>query len=260
MRQDHGSLSCQRAVAFLSHPLYLGFMGFVGLQEALRRELRRRIAAGELTGMELARKTGFTQAHISNFINRKRGLKLRALDRMLKALGMTLYDLLDPRDLARHAAIPPVAAEEFVDVPVVEAAAASTPVIVREQVREMLKFRRTFLDRLRAAVAAGRKGWTRFIALQIEAAEAEAMWPGAGARVTLLVDRHSISLAPYRPGRRNIYVVKRDSGLMVRYAESIDGSLVLQPRDPGFPAIVMSAASLADTVIGRVAQVSLKTA
>ncbi len=58
-------------------------MGFVALQEALRREVRRRIESGELTGMELAQKTGFTQAHISNFLNRKRGLKLRALDRML---------------------------------------------------------------------------------------------------------------------------------------------------------------------------------
>jgi transcriptional regulator with XRE-family HTH domain len=235
-------------------------MGFVGLQEALRRELRRRIAAGELTGMELARKTGFTQAHISNFINRKRGLKLRALDRMMKALGLTLYDLLDPRDLARHAAVPPATADEFVDVPVIEATAAASPVITREQVREMLKFRSAFLDRLRATAPAARKGWTRFVALQIEAAEAEAMWPGAGARATLLVDRHSISLTPYRPGHRNIYVVKRDSGLLVRYAESIDGSLVLQPRDPGFPAIVVPVESVADAVVGRVAQVSLKTA
>lgn len=235
-------------------------MGFVGLQESLRRELRRRIAAGELTGMELARKTGFTQAHISNFINRKRGLKLRALDRMLKALGMTLYDLLDPRELARHAALPAAAPDDFLDVPVVDAAAASSGTIIREQVRELLKFRRGFLDRLRATVPAARKAWTRFIALQVDASEAEAMWPGAGARVTVLVDRHYISLAPYRSGRRNIYVVKRDSGILVRYAASADGSLVLQPRDPRFPAVVVPAATLSDVLVGRVAQVSLKAA
>ena len=35
--------------------------------------------------MEVARRTNFTQAHISNFLNRKRGLKLAALDRTLKA-------------------------------------------------------------------------------------------------------------------------------------------------------------------------------
>ena len=79
-------------------------MTFAGLQEALRKELRKRIAAGELTGMELARRTDFTQAHISNFLNRKRGLKLAALDRALDAVGISLYDLLSPQELARYAA------------------------------------------------------------------------------------------------------------------------------------------------------------
>jgi Holliday junction resolvase len=208
--------------------------------------------------MQLARKSGFTQAHISNFINRKRGLKLRALDRMMKAVGLTLYDLLDPRELARHAALPAPTGDGFTDVPVVDVAAVASPVIVREQVRELLKFRRAFLDRLRAAPPASRKAWTRFVALQIDASEAEAMWPQTGGRVTLLVDRHYASLEPYRPGRRNIYVVKHDSNILVRYAEASNGSLVLQPRDPGFPAIVLPASSGSAVIIGRVAQVSQK--
>ena len=82
-------------------------MSFVGLQENLRKEIRKRIEAGELTGMELAKRAKFTQAHISNFLNGKRGLKLSALDRMLKCLSLTLYDLLDPHQAAKHAA-PPV--------------------------------------------------------------------------------------------------------------------------------------------------------
>lgn len=235
-------------------------MSFVGLQEALRRELRRRIAAGKLTGMQLARKTGFTQAHISNFLNGKRGLKLRALDRMLKALDLTLYDLLDARELARHAALPAETGDEFVDVPVVEGASVWSPVIVREQAREMLKFRRGFLGRVHAAAPATRKAWTRFIALKLEGGEAEAMWPGAGAGATLLVDRHWVSLAPYRAGRRNIFVVKRGSGILVRYAELADESLLLQPRDSAFPAAIVAAPSLTEVLVGRVAQVSLKTA
>ncbi len=235
-------------------------MGFVALQEALRRHLRRRIAAGELTGMELARKTGFTQAHISNFINRKRGLKLRALDRMLKALGLTLYDLLDPRELAIHAALPAPAAGDFVDVAVVDSASALSPVIAREHLREMLKFRKAFLDRIRAASPAARKNWTRFVALQVEAAEADAMWPGTASRATLLVDRHYVSLDPYRTGRRNIYVIQREGGIVARYAESSDGSLILQPRDPAFPALVLPESAAREAIVGRVAQVSLKTA
>ena len=98
------------------------------------------------------------------------------------------------------------------------------------------------------------------LTLDVDAAEAEAMWPGAGARATVLVDRHYVTLAPYRAGRRNIFVVRQDSGILVRYAESTDEALVLQPRDPGFPAVVLPAASLTDVIVGRVAQVSLKAA
>src|SRR5215470_5229582 len=46
------------------------------LLENLRRVLWARIEAGELTGLRLAEQTGFKQAHISNFLNRKRGLSL----------------------------------------------------------------------------------------------------------------------------------------------------------------------------------------
>lgn len=234
-------------------------MGFVTLQEALRRELRRRIAAGELTGMELARRSGFTQAHISNFLNGKRGLKLAALDRILKALGLAIYDLLDPRQLARHAALPEAHDRHFVEVPMVAPEAASSSIIVREQARDMLQFRRAFLDRLRASAPADRRSWTRFIALQIEPAEAAAMWPDSSGRVTLLVDRHSLSLSPYRAGQRNIFVVKRNSEILVRYAEPAGDSLLLQPRNPAFPALLLPSNSAADAILGRVAQISLKS-
>ncbi len=39
-------------------------MSFVALHENLRREIRKRIESGELTGMELARRTGFAGAHL----------------------------------------------------------------------------------------------------------------------------------------------------------------------------------------------------
>ena len=110
-------------------------MSFVSLQDNLRRELRKRIDAGQLTGMELARRTGFTQAHISNFLNRKRGLKLSALDRMLKAIGMSVYDLLNPHELVRFAAVPSGADEDYADVTLVEGAiAAGSEVIVNDEV------------------------------------------------------------------------------------------------------------------------------
>ena len=58
-------------------------MKFRALQENLRKALWERIEEGELTGLRLARETGFKQAHISNFLNRKRGLSVEGMDKVL---------------------------------------------------------------------------------------------------------------------------------------------------------------------------------
>ena len=251
-------------------------MSFVSLQEGLRRELRKRIAAGELTGMELARRTNFTQAHISNFLNRKRGLKLSALDRMLKAVGLTVYDLLNPHELGKFAAVPPGADEEYADVPLVEGSiAAGSEVVVNEEVKEVLKFRRAFLSRIRAelasvpaAVAAGtgtRKSWTRFVMIKVDQKEGMSMWPRLNPGCTLLVDRHYNSLRPYRKGDRNMYAVRRGDGCTVKYVEfnEADGArfLVLRPHNPEYPVEVIpveEGQTYGDLIVGRVAHVALE--
>lgn len=238
-------------------------MSFVGLQESLRKELRRRIDAGELTGMELARRAGFTQAHISNFLNRKRGLKLTALDRMLKAVGLTIYDLLNPHDLVRFAAVPPGTDEEYTDVPVVEAAALAREVIVNEEVRRLLKFRRTFLGRLRADLAApARKSWTRFVLFQPDPRETLAMAPRLSPGCTLLIDRHYNTLSPYRKNERNLYAVRKSGGVTVRYVDLAGTFLILRPHSPEFSAELLpieEGRSYADLILGRIAQVAAET-
>jgi transcriptional regulator with XRE-family HTH domain len=238
-------------------------VGFVALQEALRREVRRRIESGELTGMELAQKTGFTQAHISNFLNRKRGLKLRALDRMLRALGLTLYDLLDPRELARHAVLPAAGRkEEFLAVPVIRPQAALKPLIARGDTLQLLHYRRSFLERLPAAPArAARRQWTRFVVIQLDPEQASAMWPGTSGRLTLLLDRHFNSLKPLRGVARIIYAVWHRNRVWVRYVNRTPGGLLLQPRNPALPTELVSVpagADATDLIVGRVAQLSEK--
>ena len=57
-------------------------MKFRTLQENLRKTLWGRIDEGDLTGLRLAEQTGFKQAHISNFLNRKRGLSLEGMDKV----------------------------------------------------------------------------------------------------------------------------------------------------------------------------------
>ncbi len=239
-------------------------MSFVALQESLRRELRRRIDAGELTGMELARRTGFTQAHISNFLNRKRGLKLSALDRMLKAIGLTLYDLLNPHELVRFAAVPVSNDPELAEVPLVEAAhAAASEVIVNEEVKELVRFRRALLNRIRPEPAApARKSWTRFVTIRIDPREELSMWPRLGPGAMVLLDRHYTSLRPYRKSDRNIYAVRKDDGLTVRYVEQSGSTLILRPHNPEHPVEILPLADPAaatELLVGRVAHISLET-
>lgn len=239
-------------------------MSFVALQESLRKELRKRIETGELTGMELARRTGFTQAHVSNFLNRKRGLKLTALDRMLKAIGLSLYDLLNPHELVRFAAAPAGTGEEYAEVPLVDSgAAASSEVIVNEEVRELLKLRRAFLNRVRADLASPeRKSWTRFVAIKVNAKDGLGMWPRLGPGALLLLDRHYTTLHPYRKNDRNIYAVRRSGGCAVRYIEPAGPLAILRPHHPDYPAEVLSipeGQTLADMIVGRIAHISVET-
>ena len=233
-------------------------MSFVASQDALREELRRRVDAGELTGMELARLTGFTQAHISNFINRKRGLKLGALDRTLRALGLTLYDLLDPHELARFAAVPAGSSAEVESVPVVSAAAAAVrEVIVTDEVAELVPLRRALLEKLRAdLVNPAHRPRTRFVLLRAEPKDAAAMWPRWGPGALLLLDRHYTSLRPYRKELRNVYAVAAPPGCLVRYVEYDGANLILRPHNPDEPAQVLRLAPGADPsarIIGRIA-------
>jgi transcriptional regulator with XRE-family HTH domain len=238
-------------------------MSFVGLQEQLRRELRRRIEAKELTGMELARRTGFTQAHISNFLNRKRGLKLSALDRMLKAVSLSVYDLLNPHELVRFAAVPAGSDEDYADVPLVRpATAGASAVIVNEEVEELVKFRRSFLLRLRADLPQpARKSWTRFVAVRADPRDTATMWPRLGPGSTLLIDRHYTSLKPYRKNDRNLYAVQRKESLVIRYVEAGERHLVLRSHDSEASVEVLpleANQAACDLLAGRVAHVAME--
>ncbi len=236
-------------------------MSFVTLQENLRKELRKRIEAGELTGMELARRTRFTQAHISNFLNRKRGLKLSALDRMLKAIGLTLYDLLNPQDLVRFAAVPAGSDAEYADIALVSpGVAAENDVIVNEDVEELFKVKRALLARLRPDPATpARRSWTRCVLIKLDRKDATSLKPRIGRSAVLLLDRHYNSLRPYHKNDQNLYAVRKSRGLVVRYVEPGDRILVLRSHNPDTPVEVMpilEGLSPSDLIVGRVAYIA----
>src|SRR5438876_6330114 len=138
------------------------------LQENLRKALWERIDDGELTGLRLAEQTGFKQAHISNFLNRKRSLSLDGMDRVLSVQHLSVLDLLDPTEINKRASIPPPSDDEFDNIFVVDGAVAATePLIMSMKVREIQKYKRNFLRRLRADTH-GRRDWERFVAIKVE--------------------------------------------------------------------------------------------
>src|SRR2546425_10975634 len=100
-------------------------MRFRALQENLRKALWERIGEGELTGLRLAEQTGFRQAHISNFLNRKRRLRLEGMDKVLNVQRLSVLDLLDPAEINKRASIPPPSGDAFDNVFVVESSVAA---------------------------------------------------------------------------------------------------------------------------------------
>jgi hypothetical protein len=238
-------------------------MKFKVLQENLRRELWRRIDDGGLTGLHLAAQTGFKQAHISNFLNRKRGLSLEGMDKVLRVQHLSVLDLIDPVEVNKRASIVPPGDDEFENVLVVDSTVAATELrIMQMNVQDIVKFKSSFLRGLRAESVGNREPWERFVIVKADAREGMAMYPRLLPGATVLIDRHYNSLEPYRKGESNIYAVNRDGVCTVSYVEVAGRQLVLRPHNPVYPVEILAIADDAkptDYLVGRVCYVGIET-
>jgi hypothetical protein len=211
-------------------------MKFRGLQENLRRKLWDRIGQGDLTGLRLAQQTGFKQAHISNFLNRKRGLSLEGMDKVLSVQHLSVLDLLDPAEVNKRASILPHSSDEFVNVLIADGTVAAThPLISSMHVKGVLKFKKTFLDKLKAKTEGRRGHWERFVLIKLAHEEALSMYPRLQPGAVLLLDRHYNSLKPYRKGGPNLYAVLKNRTCTVKYVEVVGNQLILRPHNQAHP-------------------------
>jgi hypothetical protein len=242
---------------------YTRAMKFRALQDNLRKALWQRIQGGDLTGLRLAEQTGFKQAHISNFLNRKRGLSVEGMDRVLSVQRISVLDLLDPDEINKRASIVAPSADEFESVVVADPeVAAREPLIMSMHVREILKFKRTFLRRLRPDITGDREGWERFVVLKVDAHEGMSMYPRMLPGATLLIDRHYNSLTPYRKGEQNMYAVRKDKACTIKYVELANHHLVLRPHNPAYAVEVVAiegGTKPGDYLVGRVCHVGIET-
>jgi hypothetical protein len=239
-------------------------MKFRALQDNLRKRLLARIAEGQLTGLELADQTGFRQAHISNFLNRKRGLSVEGMDRVLNVQHLSVLDLLDPAEVNKRASIPPPREGEFENVLLVEGAvAAIEPVIMNMDVKEILKFRTRFLRRLRPELEGARENWERFVVIRVDGYQGTSMYPRLLPGATVLIDRHYNSLKPYRRSESNMYAVHTPNDrCTIKYVEAAGKNLVLRPHNQAYPIEVVpleAEKTPSDYIVGRVCYVGIET-
>jgi hypothetical protein len=237
-------------------------MKFRLLQDNLRKILWERINEGGLTGLRLAQQTGFKQAHISNFLNKKRGLSLEGMDKVLAVQHLSVLDLLDPEEIGKRATILPPSNDEFENVLLTDAPTAATQSrIASMNVKKILKFKKTFLKKLKAETEGDRETWERFVLIAIEGEEVLSMSPRLLPGAMLLLDRHYNSLKPYRKGEFNMYAVLKDATCIVRYVEIAGNHLILRPHNQSYPLEVMpmeDGKRASDYLVGRVCHVSIE--
>lgn len=230
-------------------------MNFQDLHELLRVELLRRIERGSLTGSRLAQQAGFQQAHISNFLNRKRALSLEGLDRVLASQNLTIDQIL-PVDLAA-AAPAAIQAHEPTDIVAVvsSSVAMDEPRVAESAIIETVQVSASRLHDNRARPSTRHAHWQRFVAIRADAQQSAAMEPLLAPGAITVLDRHYNSLAPYRAHQPTLYAVRCGGSLLLRYVDFDEGHLILRPYSRAFPVQLLPLASHespADYIVGRV--------
>lgn len=228
---------------------------FRSLQERARLRVLAQISAGEVTGAQLARETGFRQAHISNFLNRKRGLSLEAIDAIVKTRKIGLADLMrEPGNSAGRRRSLRASAAELSYIPLMEEENCLASDIPYAAARNALRVMYSRLAKLPVRMHTPRPHWLRFVALRVTAADAKAMSPRLTRGAIVVVDRHSNAAGD----NHSIYAARAGKRIVLRYVECAGVELVLRPHDPECELMVLEAGGGHDAlaaIIGRVCMV-----
>jgi len=148
-----------------------------------------------------------------------------------------------------------------VRVECVAAIAATRAHITSMHVKNILKFKKTFLKKLKAVPEADRRGWERFVLVQVSQQEGLSMSPRLTPGAVVLIDRHYNSLKPYRKNEANMYAIRKGGTCTIKYAEVSGRHLVLRPQNQAYPVEVLLAENgrgPREYIVGRVCHVGIE--
>jgi transcriptional regulator with XRE-family HTH domain len=230
-------------------------MNFQDMHELLRLEIVRRIEHGSLTGTELAQQTGFRQAHISNFLNRRRALSLEGLDRVLTAQNLTVEQILPISVTATASTVNDLCEP----VPVVShTSVLDEPKIPASSILETIQVPSSALLSNRARQSLRRAPWQRFVAIRLDRSETAPMEPVLTVGSIAILDRHYNTLAPYRAHQSTILAARCGKAIVFRYIDCDEQHLILRPHNLDYPVQLLplsAGESPSDRVLGRVCMI-----
>jgi hypothetical protein len=237
---------------------------FQSLQESLRAGIWARLERGELTGKSLARKAGFRQAHLSNFLNGKRGLSLHNMDRLLDVLHLDVLQLAGIDDGAWRTLNPPRHNEVTEHIALVKLSAASRLAhFSPHDIQDTITFRRSFLRRLKPRMSGNRRDWTRFVVISADSENARGMAPLLRQGAQLLVDRHCNAPPSLREISSGLYAVADGANALITRLTVTPGHLILRPlqeseSSPVRLLTIPAGRRAGDFIIGRVRHIAIE--
>jgi transcriptional regulator with XRE-family HTH domain len=203
---------------------------FQTLQDSLRAGIWARLERGELTGKALAHKAGFQQAHLSNFLNGKRGLSLQAMDRLLDVLHLDVLQLAGVNEALRYVSDGEPSPNDTEAVALVSfATAARTARFSAHDIQDVVSFPRSFLRRLKPKTIGNRRDWTRFAVVTLDEQNAAGMAPQLMPGAQVLIDRY-YNAAGRDAASPDLYAVMDGTNRCITRVTLTSGHLILRPN------------------------------
>jgi len=178
------------------------------------------------------------------------------MDAILKVLGLDVTSLME---MPEQTSSPKENSAMQESVPLVEHGAAMKPKLVKNEILGELKFATVLLRRLKADFPETRSSWIRFISIRADATLSEPMHPRVSNGSVLLIDRHHYSLAGHQKHEPNLYLIRKEQALMIRWPEMQGDNLCLRPDSSEYPLdfiCIDRKHPLTSCIVGRVVHIS----